>query len=63
MAGWWFAVAFLFAWSLQWHRGPRTHLEVAGLAWLTQRTQVAQLVHAGPESPDGGLGSRLPSCT
>eukprot|EP00969_Alexandrium_andersonii_P303231 13404609-Alexandrium_andersonii.AAC.1 len=63
MAGLWFTVAFLVAWSFQWHRGLRTHLEAAGLAWYMQHTQAAQFVHAGPESPDGGLGSWLPSCT
>eukprot|EP00969_Alexandrium_andersonii_P326002 14403891-Alexandrium_andersonii.AAC.1 len=63
MAGMRFTVAFLVAWSSQRHRGPRMHSEAAGLAWYMEHTQVAQLMLAGPESPDGGLGGWPPSCT
>eukprot|EP00969_Alexandrium_andersonii_P342702 15148217-Alexandrium_andersonii.AAC.1 len=62
MAGTWFAVAFLVAWSFQWHRGLRTHVEAAGLEWPVACARGAQLVLAGPELPDGGLGGWLPSC-
>eukprot|EP00969_Alexandrium_andersonii_P113758 5027035-Alexandrium_andersonii.AAC.1 len=60
MVGPWFVVAFLVAWSIQWHRRPRTHVEAAWPAWpAVECAGDAQLKLAGPEPRDGGLSGWL----